>query len=77
MKCPCCGKAANKSTWSNITWWCRPCDLEWDWTKDDGLMGYWSRSDLERLWSVGDCDPIEIEIPFGTFPVFGLGERVE
>jgi hypothetical protein len=51
--------------------------LEWDWTKEEGVTGYWSLRDLES--GCAARNPLEdgdvSVVPPGTLPVFGLGEK--
>ena len=80
MKCPRCGGLTQHSVFSKRTWWCLLCDLEWDWTTEDGIIGYWSRSDRESGWGRdddGSSDVEVFEVPVGTLPVFELGGAEE
>lgn len=77
MNCPCCGRVAFSSPWSSITWHCVSCDLEWDWTEESGVKGYWSLRDLAMSMESGALPDGVVEIPPGTLPVFGSGEREE
>ena len=77
MMCPCCGKEACRTAWSERAWYCVPCDLEWDWSEDRGVIGYWSLRELALSMESGVLTNSSVKIPIGTLPVFGIGERAE